>query len=290
MNVIIKAITPATLVFAMAMTPLPAAAQSRPGGNGDRVGTAVERGSRAGAPARAQSRGGYDVRGGGGGGAVRGSGPAVRGGGGGVAVRADRGGGVAVRGGGGAVRGGGPARGGYAVRGGGGYSPRGYAPRQQYYAPRSPARYGYAPPRYYGGPAYRGGYRPRFERPYYSFRPHTHIGFGLWLGFGVPYPRAYIATYPPPVYGYYGGRFGVVPGARVYGGISFDIAPDYAPVYVDGEYIGVASDFGPYAQPLTLVPGPHRIMISAGGYQPISWNVTILAGQVIPFHGDMAAY
>jgi hypothetical protein len=145
-------------------------------------------------------------------------------------------------------------------------------------------------PRYYGRPSYGAHYRPRFERPYYSFRPRTHIGFGLWLGFGVPYPRAYIVEYPPPVYGYYSGRFGVIPGARVYGGISFDIAPDYAPVYVDDSYVGVASDFGPYAQPLTLVPGLHRVMISVGGYRPISWNVTVLAGQVIPFRGSMLAY
>jgi hypothetical protein len=168
---------------------------------------------------------------------------------------------------------------------------RGPAPRQQYYDRRVPAPHGYVVPRYDRGPAYRvAPYRHRFERPYYAFRPRTHIGFGLWLGFGVPYPRAYIASYPPPVYGYYGGRFGVVPGARIYGGVSFDIMPAYAPIYVDGNYIGVASDFGPYGMPLTLVPGPHRVMISVGGYRPITWNVTVLAGQVIPFHGTMVAY
>ncbi len=276
---IFKATTSAALLVALALTPMPAAAQSRARPNGDRARGAVERGGqgqRYSAPP--QSRGQSAPRGGGavrrdaapqqyvprsevrGGGAVRRDAPRQQY----YAPRAD-------------VRGGGPARG-YAV------------PRRDYYAPRPEARYGYSAPRYYGRPSHGYGYRPRFERPYYVFRPHTHIGFGLWLGFGVPYPTAYIATYPPPVYGYYGGRFCAVPGARVYGGISFDIAPAYAPVYVDGNYIGVASDFGPYAQPLTLVPGLHRVMISVGGYRPINWNVTVVAGQVIPFHGNLAAY
>jgi hypothetical protein len=277
---IIKAIAPATVVLALTLMPAPASAQARPRGNGGYSGTAVERGSGGGGGARTQAR--QDVRGGGGGAAVRGGGGAMAGG----VVR----GGPAVRGG--VIPRGGPARGGELGPHGGvpRGAVRGPAPRQQYYPPRVQAPRGYVVPRYYGRPSYGPAYRPRFERPYYVFRPRRHIEFGLWLGFGVPYPRAYIVGYPPPVYGYYGGRFGVVPGARYYGGISFDIAPDYAPVYVDGTYVGVASDFGPYAQPLTLVPGLHRVMISVGGYRPISWNVTVVAGQVIPFRGSMLAY
>jgi hypothetical protein len=280
---IIKTVAPAVVVAAMALTPLPVAAQGRARANGDRGGKAVER--RGGQRQQA----GRNV-----------AGPQSRG----YAApqrqySAPR---TAAPGGAGRGNYGVPQRQYPAPRADarGGPAGRAYAaPRSQHYAPRPEVRYGYGAPRPYGysSPGYYGRtsygvapYRPRFEHPYYSFRPRTHIGFGLWLGFGVPYPSAYITAYPPPVYGYYGGRFCVVPGARVYGGVSFDIAPDWAPVYVDGTYVGVASDFGPYAQPLTLVPGPHRVMISIGGYRPIMWNVSVVAGQVIPFRGGLEGY
>ncbi len=278
---IINSLGPALVVAAMALTPLPATAQGRDHENGDR-GQAAQRGGRQpqgnrySAPSQARGysapRGQYSAP------RTEARGSARQYGGGQREYGAPRG----------EVRGAPPARG-YAA-----------APRRGY-GPRPEARYGYAGPRSYGyahtAPRYYGHsgyvvapYRPRFEHPYYAFRPHTHIGFGLWLGFGVPYPTAYLAAYPPPVWGWYGGRFCVVPGARVYGGISFDVAPDWAPVYVDGAYVGVASDYGPYAQPLTLVPGLHRVMISVGGYRPIMWNVTVAAGQVIPFRGGLEAY
>jgi hypothetical protein len=293
---IIKTFTPTVLLVAMALAPLPAAAQERRRPGGAREGQAV-------ASDRGQAPRQQDTRAGGGA-AARGSAVHV------------------------------PAPGPhYSTPGPQSSAPRQqYAtPRQQYSAPRQPSAaphqqysaprpeargyavprpnygpsygrgpsYGYAPSHGYGpsrgyGPShgYRlPAYRPYgFGHPYYAFRPHTHIGFGVWLGFGVPYPYGYVASYPPPVYGYYQGRFCVVPNARVYGGISFDIAPAYAPVYVDDEYIGVASDFGPDMRPLTLVPGPHRIVVSVGGYRPLSWNVTVVAGQVIPFNGAIERY
>ena len=188
-------------------------------------------------------------------------------------------------------------------------APRQIAPRQiaprQYVAPRyeprrdrapvyAAPRYGarYAAPRGYR-PYYRSvvPYRPHFfERPYYAFRPRLNIGFGLWLGFGVPYPRAWVSTYPPPVYGYYQGEVQVVPDASVYGGISFDISPVDAAVYLDGECIGNTGDFAPNAAPLTVTPGRHHIEVQADGYQPATWDVTIVAGEVIPFRGAMQPY
>ncbi len=173
------------------------------------------------------------------------------------------------------------------------------APRQyyRYQAPRDLHRgYGYAPPRVYR-PSYRSYYRPVvpyrphfFGRPYYAFRPRLDLGFGLWIGFGVPYPHAWVTSYPPPVYGYYDGGIGVVPGARVYGGVSFDIGQADAVVYLDGAYIGYARDFAPNAVPLTIVPGPHEIVVQAEGFRPVSWQVHIAAGQVIPFRGGLRPY
>jgi hypothetical protein len=174
-------------------------------------------------------------------------------------------------------------------------APRQSAPRQNYaprYEPRRDMGRAYVAPRSNYRPGYRGiaPYRPYFfGRPYYAFRPRLNIGFGLWLGFSVPYPRAWV-SYPPPVYGYYEGSVRIVPGAAAYGGVSFDISPAEADVYLDGEYIGRAGDFAPNAAPLTLTPGPHRIEVQAEGYRPMNWDVDIIPGQVLPFRGDMQPY
>jgi len=175
--------------------------------------------------------------------------------------------------------------------------PRAYsAPRYQ--APRNMGRSqfepraGYRP--YYGAarrPVYAAPYRPHyFERPYYTFRPRLSIGLRLWLGLSVPYPRAWVSAYPPPVYGYYQGSIRPVPGAAAYGGLSFDISPNDAGVWLDGEYVGSVGDFSPYAAPLTLTPGRHRIEVQADGYRPMAWDVNIVPGEVIPVRGAMQPF
>jgi hypothetical protein len=132
-------------------------------------------------------------------------------------------------------------------------------------------------------------YRPfYFSRPYYSFRPQLSIGFGLWLGFPVPYPFAYLGSYRPRIFGYYApGAYNVAPGVPVYGGVSFDIQPSDADLIVDGQYVGTVGTFGPYAEPLTLTPGWHRIVVQRDGFRPMEWDVTIQPGQVMPYRGAM---
>ena len=142
---------------------------------------------------------------------------------------------------------------------------RGYGSsgRYQSQGPRYDDRRGYAQPgSAYGRYGYRGYVRPPhfqpyrpfyFSRPYYGFRPHLHIGFGVWLGAPVPYPWAYFGTYRPRVYGLYDqGYFGVAPAVQLYGGVSFDIQPSDADLFVDGEYVGSVGTFTPYGEPLTL--------------------------------------
>lgn len=142
------------------------------------------------------------------------------------------------------------------------YSPRVYAPRV------------YAPHSYY--------------RPY-VFRPRFSIGFGIYSGYPVPYTYSY--PYPVEVYGYGAPREVVInPGASAYGGVALDITPPDADVWVDGQYAGKVQDFDGTTQPLTLTPGTHRIEVQAAGYQPMSVDVGIQAGQVIPYRGDLQPY
>lgn len=180
------------------------------------------------------------------------------------------------------------------------YGDRSYDSRRYDAAPRYNNDYrGNAGPRYavpvrpayrndYYRPSYRYStpYRPYyFSRPYYSFRRYLDLGFGLWLGYSVPYPHGYISGYSPRIYG--DGSVAVAPGYGAYGGVSFDVSPSDAGIWVDGEYVGIAADFPPNAAPLTLVPGRHRIELQAEGLDPAVWDVNIISGQVLPYAGTL---
>jgi hypothetical protein len=71
------------------------------------------------------------------------------------------------------------------------------------------------------------------------------------------------------------------------GGVSFEISPDTAEVFVDGSYVGTAGEFTPITEPLGLTPGRHRIEIRAQGYRTMNVDVDIVAGQVIPYQGSL---
>jgi len=252
----------------------------------------------AAAPAYAQHRGGG---GHGGGHAVS------RGGGGGVSVA--RGGvyGSSV------YRGG--VRGGVAVvRGGVRVAPRIVGPRVFFGGPA-----------YYYRPYYT--FRPRlslgfglwagYPVPYPYYDPY-------YYGYGYPYPAdPYGYGYAAPSYGYpaqpYAGSsapsypssggysdegsapnypqqapsVGVQQGTgdagdqQAPGGVSFQITPDTAAVFVDGTYVGTAGTFGPKAQPLGLIPGRHHIEIRASGYHTMTFDADVTPGQVIPYQGTL---
>ena len=165
------------------------------------------------------------------------------------------------------------------------FASRGFAPR--FVEPRA-----FAPrvvvPRSYGYGGY--GYRPYVSRGYgygyrssYVFRPRFSIGFGIFAGYPVPYSYAYPVPYPAPAYGY--------PSASVqnaaYGGLSFELSPDTAAVYVDGNYAGTAGDFYDPSRPLSLAAGRHQVEVQAPGYRTLLFDVDVTAGQVIPYRGDL---
>jgi hypothetical protein len=201
-----------------------------------------------------------------------------------------------------------------------GYDNRAYgsqpAPRRAVPRPPNSYRYGYGAPAYgsnghgyYNGGGYNNHYYARpyyghvYARPYgwapyrpyyfgsayYAFRPWFSIGFGLSIGYPVSYPYAYLGTYQPRVYGYYGGSvpYTTTAAVSVYGGVSFDIQPSDADVFVDGEYVGTVGTFTPYGEPLTLTAGQHRIVVQREGFRAMEWDVTVEPGQVIPYRGEM---
>jgi hypothetical protein len=194
--------------------------------------------------------------------------------------------------------------------------------------------------RFYGGVRFVNVRPVRFYRPYYTFRPHISLGFGLWVGFpiaypsyygyydpyydpyGYPYPVTSYPAYPPPAYppaaypptAYPASPYppsaypstayppsgyppsGYPPAGSVQtqgpnqantGGVSFEITPGTAEVFVDGEYVGTVSQFTPTSPALGLAPGPHHIEIRAAGYRTLDLDADIVAGQVIPYQGTL---
>ena len=102
-------------------------------------------------------------------------------------------------------------------------------------------------------------------------------------------------TYPVPAYSYPApaplnqppGNVTAAPGYEAYGGVSFDLSPSDATVHVDGSQVGLVRDFSDPSRPLSLSAGPHRVELQAPGYVPMIFDVDIVAGQVIPYRGEL---
>jgi hypothetical protein len=128
-----------------------------------------------------------------------------------------------------------------------------------------------------------------YYRPYYTFHPHLSLGVGIYLGYPVPYPYAF--GYPTYVYG--AGDYtpySVAPTPGSYGGISFDITPSDADIYIDGSYVGRVADFSPMYQPLTVTPGHHQVELDAAGCEPLVFTVDVQPGEVVPYRGALRPY
>jgi hypothetical protein len=142
-----------------------------------------------------------------------------------------------------------------------------------------------------------------FFRPYYAFHPNVNLGFGLWAGYPFAYPYAF---YNPYYYSYrpyysnnlyppsgsvsadvYASSSGAVRDQTNMGGLSFDITPNDAELFVDNVPVGTVGEFTSTTQPLGLAAGHHHVEILAVGYQTISFDVDIIAGQVLPYQGSL---
>jgi len=71
------------------------------------------------------------------------------------------------------------------------------------------------------------------------------------------------------------------------GGVSFEISPNDAEVWIDGTFRGTVAEFGPQTEPLRLAAGRHRIELRASGMQPMAFDATVAPGQVIPYRGTL---
>jgi PEGA domain len=155
-----------------------------------------------------------------------------------------------------------------------------------------------------------------FAYPYAYYDPY-YSPYGYGYGYGYGYPAAYpsygyadpATSYPaypayPPAYpqgsgypssapapgaGYQSapGSVDVQPGQTNTGGLSFEVTPSTAQVFVDGNFVGTTGQFTPTSQPLGLTAGHHRVEIRAPGYRTMTFEPDVVAGQVIPYQGSM---
>jgi hypothetical protein len=151
-----------------------------------------------------------------------------------------------------------------------------------------------------------------------TFRPRFNTGFGVVVGYPVIYPYAYpydpfsptYATSYDPVpaapntysnvdsLSSAGNAGNVMPASTLpasiaceaaapCGGLSFDITPGNAQIYIDGLFAGVVDDFDDTSTPLLLAPGGHYVEIRLAGYRTATFDVTVVPGEVTPYQGTL---
>ena len=98
--------------------------------------------------------------------------------------------------------------------------------------------------------------------------------------------------------GYYGGyvdggyapySYATVPNDQApvrQGRLSLYVSPLSSQVFVEGYYVGTASDF--QDRGLWLEPGPHRIELRADGYETATFDIRILEDQTVNYRKDLA--
>jgi hypothetical protein len=133
----------------------------------------------------------------------------------------------------------------------------------------------------------RGGFagRPYYGRPYF-YGPR--FSFGFYAGYPYYYPYYYPYSYYGYGYGYpypypYGG-YAIGGLSTSYGRVRISDAPEHAPVYADGYYVGTVDDFDGAFQHLDLEPGAHHIEIRPQGQPAISFEVNVQPGETITYH------
>lgn len=150
-----------------------------------------------------------------------------------------------------------------------------------------------------------------------TFKSRFNTGYGVVVGYpiiypyaypydpfspssGVPYvqpsaPNTYSNVEQPPLGGSVTTLTPASPapaaivceGAAACGGVSFDITPRNAQVYVNGSFAGIVEDYDAASEPLLLAPGDHYLEIRLAGYRTASIDVTVVPGEVTPYQGTL---
>ena len=175
-------------------------------------------------------------------------------------------------------------------------------------------------------PSYAYAY-PAYRYPAYRSYAYPYPAYPVYPGYPAYPPSAYPPAYPPGAYppsyppatsyptypqgspyptypqgsqypgnqqgsypGYPQGSVNAAPDAQAIGGISFEFSPANAAIYVDGQYVGPVSNFTPSSAPLSLAPGRHNVQLQAPNYVSLTFDVDIVAGEVIPYRGSLRPY
>jgi hypothetical protein len=132
----------------------------------------------------------------------------------------------------------------------------------------------------------------RVYNNYYYYPRHSYpYGYGSYgLGYFYYDPYAWYGSYPAYSYPSYAAGIYQYPYGYPTGEIRLQVRPRHAEVYVDGYYAGRVDEFDGFLQALRIEEGPHTIEIVAPGYQPLVFNVRIIAGRKIDYRGSLLPY
>jgi hypothetical protein len=135
----------------------------------------------------------------------------------------------------------------------------------------------------------RRGYRDHRGRHGYS--GHHYRNYSYWGGYHYyPYwssrfywgwdPYWWGGYYGPPVRVYYSAADGL-------GALDFDVRPEKAEVFLNGQRIGVADNFDGFPTYLWLEEGTYDVVIYQEGYETIARQYSIVPGVVIDIEDRM---
>ena len=111
---------------------------------------------------------------------------------------------------------------------------------------------------------------------HYCARPYAYSGWGWgWGSWWSPY------AYSP---GWWGGGYTTVYPNDSYGGygaLDFDVSPERAEIWVDGEPVGIADDLDGFPTLLWLEKGTYDVAIYLQGYVTLARQYTVYPGMII---------
>ncbi|MFN7960456.1 MAG: PEGA domain-containing protein [Thermoanaerobaculia bacterium] len=133
-----------------------------------------------------------------------------------------------------------------------------------------------------GHGGYYDGHRGDYGHSHHSYSHGYYYPRSYWGGWGWyywpwwwDYPGYY--DYPPRYYDRE--RYGAY--AEGNGALDFDVSPENAEVYVDGQFVGTADDLDGFPSYLWLPKGTYEVTVYLDGYKTLTRTFKILPGVVL---------